>query len=140
MPSRRRDPTIGLDVASRTELRRVDVRPLVRPHGLAFAAGKLYEEASRIYTSNIGGNSIAVFERAGNGQNWSETVVPVGRTAYAAVTGDDVVVAIDLETLAITGRIETGGGPDGMAWVPRRESPQNPGAAAQLTSGFRPGA
>src|SRR4051812_916108 len=31
-----------IDVASRKELRRIDVSPLSRPHGLAFAGGKLY--------------------------------------------------------------------------------------------------
>ena len=31
-----------IDIASRKELRRIDVAPLSRPHGLAFANGKLY--------------------------------------------------------------------------------------------------
>ena len=31
-----------IDLAARKELRRVDVSPLTRPHGLAFADGKLY--------------------------------------------------------------------------------------------------
>jgi YVTN family beta-propeller protein len=38
-----------IDVASQKEVRRIDVTPLSRPHGLAFAGGKLYftAEASR---------------------------------------------------------------------------------------------
>ena len=31
-----------IDIAARKELRRIDVSPLQRPHGLAFAGGKLY--------------------------------------------------------------------------------------------------
>ena len=31
-----------IDIAARKELRRIDVAPLSRPHGLAFADGKLY--------------------------------------------------------------------------------------------------
>ena len=31
-----------IDIASQKELRRIDVAPLSRPHGLAFAGGKLY--------------------------------------------------------------------------------------------------
>src|SRR6187455_1168762 len=34
-----------IDLATRKELRRVDVSPLTRPHGLAFYAGKLYFSA-----------------------------------------------------------------------------------------------
>jgi YVTN family beta-propeller protein len=46
-------------------------------------------------------------------------VEPGGARAYVAVTGDNVVAVIDLETLQVIGRIETGAGPDGMAWVAR---------------------
>jgi hypothetical protein len=35
------------------------------------------------------------------------------------VTGDNAVAVVDLQTLLVVGRIETGAGPDGMAWVGR---------------------
>ena len=44
---------------------------------------------------------------------------PGGARAYVAVNGDNYVAVLDLKTLAVTGRIETGRGPDGMAWVGR---------------------
>ena len=47
-------------------------------------------------------------------------VRPDGRIAYVAVTGDNRVAAIDLQTLEIVQTIAAGGGPDGMAWVPGR--------------------
>jgi YVTN family beta-propeller protein len=43
-------------------------------------------------------------------------VAPDGAHAYVAVNGDNFVSIVDLKTLAETGRIETGAGPDGMAW------------------------
>jgi len=43
-------------------------------------------------------------------------VAPDGAHAYVAVNGDNFVSIVDLKTFAETGRIETGAGPDGMAW------------------------
>ena len=34
-----------------------------------------------------------------------------------ALTGDDAVAVVDLETLTEVGRLKTGRGPDGMAWL-----------------------
>jgi YVTN family beta-propeller protein len=44
---------------------------------------------------------------------------PGGARAYVAVTGDNNVAVIDLKKLELTARIETGTGPDGMAWAAR---------------------
>jgi len=44
-------------------------------------------------------------------------VTPDGERAYVAVTGDDNVAIVDLKSLELTGRLTTGTGPDGMAWV-----------------------
>jgi YVTN family beta-propeller protein len=44
-------------------------------------------------------------------------IPPDGGRAYVAVTGDNQIAVIDLKTLEVTGRIEPGKGPDGMAWV-----------------------
>jgi YVTN family beta-propeller protein len=238
-----------IDLATQKELRRVDLGTLRRPHGLAFADGKLYftaetnkliarydpatnqvdwllgtgqntthmvmvnSDTTQIFTANIGSDSITMIERTGI-QNWNETVIPVGKgpegfdlspdgkqiwaansrdgsvsivdlftkrvihtfsvqtkrsnrlkftpdgrlvlisdldagdlvvlerttrkelkriklgrqpagiliepdsgRAYVAVTGDDNVAVIDLKGLDLIGRIQTGKGPDGMAWV-----------------------
>ena len=45
-------------------------------------------------------------------------IEPGGTRAYVAVAGDDVVALVDLRTLEVTGRIQTGAGRDGMAWAP----------------------
>ncbi len=45
---------------------------------------------------------------------------PDGSRAYVACTGGDYVAVIDLKTLEITGRINAGPEPDGLAWAVRR--------------------
>lgn len=238
-----------IDLAAMKELHRVDLGALRRPHGLAFAGGKLYftaetnkliarydpvanqvdwllgtgqntthmvwvkPDATQMFTANIGSDSITIVERSGE-QNWNETVVAVGKgpegfdvtpdgkqlwtansrdgsisvidlatrkllhsfnvqtkrsnrlkftpdgklvlitdldtgdllvldratrkelkrvnlghepagilvepsgaRAYVAVTGDDCVAVVDLKTFDLQARIQTGKGPDGMAWV-----------------------
>ena len=47
-------------------------------------------------------------------------VPPDGARAYIAVSRDNYIAVLDLSTLAVTGRIETGNGPDGMAWAVRK--------------------
>ena len=47
-------------------------------------------------------------------------VVPDGSKAYVAVSPDSQIAIIDLKTLSVTGTIETGKGPDGMAWAVRK--------------------
>ncbi|HEY1240502.1 MAG TPA: YncE family protein, partial [Bryobacteraceae bacterium] len=44
-------------------------------------------------------------------------IVPDGSRAYIAATGDNNVAVVDLKSLEVTGRLQTGAGPDGMAWV-----------------------
>jgi YVTN family beta-propeller protein len=44
---------------------------------------------------------------------------PDGARAFVACTPDDYVAVIELKTLAVSGRIDAGGGPDGLAWAVR---------------------
>lgn len=103
-----------INLAARRE-RRVDLGPLRRPHGLAFADGRLYftaeanrvvarynpstsqvdwllgtgqstthmvlvdRDAGRMFTANIGSDSVTAIERGANPQAWTETVIPVGK-------------------------------------------------------------
>jgi YVTN family beta-propeller protein len=45
---------------------------------------------------------------------------PDGARAFVACSGDAYVAVIDLKTLSITGHIEAGGNPDGLAWAARK--------------------
>jgi YVTN family beta-propeller protein len=47
-------------------------------------------------------------------------IPPDGSRAFIAVSRDNNIAVLDLGTLAVTGRIETGAGPDGMAWAVRK--------------------
>src|SRR5205823_8089642 len=42
---------------------------------------------------------------------------PAGTRVFVSATPDDYVAVIDLKTLTVTGRIEAGKQPDGLAWV-----------------------
>src|SRR5258708_37100290 len=104
-----------IDLAQRKELRRVDLGPLRRPHGMFFADGKVYftaeinkligrydpasnqidwllgtgqnsthmvlisKDNNRMFTANIGSDSITIIERAG-AAGWNETVVPAAKS------------------------------------------------------------
>jgi len=46
-------------------------------------------------------------------------IEPDSSRAYVAVTGDNNVAVINLKTLEVVARIQTGTGPDGMAWAVR---------------------
>lgn len=46
-------------------------------------------------------------------------MAPDGKLAYVAVSHDNHVSVINLESLQVAGRIDTGKGPDGMAWAAR---------------------
>jgi len=126
------------------ELRRFDVSPLRRPHGLYFSDGKLYftaetnrligrydpsanqidwfmgtgqagthmvhasADGARLFTANIGSDSITILERGQNPLAWNETTIPVGkgpegfdlspdgRELWAAHSRDGGVSVIDI--------------------------------------------
>jgi YVTN family beta-propeller protein len=103
-----------IDLAGQTEIRRVDLGVLRRPHGMFFADGRVYftaevnkiigrydptgnqvdwllgtgqntthmvivnKDGSKLFTANIGSDSIGIIERVG-ANGWNETVVPVGK-------------------------------------------------------------
>ena len=87
-----------VDVAAMREVRRIDVSPLSRPHGLAFVDGKLYftaEANKRIARYDPATNSIDwQFE---TGQNATHMVLPTkdGRTIFTSNIGSDSVSIIE---------------------------------------------
>jgi YVTN family beta-propeller protein len=44
-------------------------------------------------------------------------ITPDSARAYCAATGDNNVAVVDLKTLELVDRLQTGVGPDGMAWI-----------------------
>src|SRR5262252_10259343 len=86
-----------IDIAAQKELRRIDTAPLSRPHGLAFANGKLYFTAEA-------NKAIARYDPAADkidwqfetGQNTTHMVLPTKdlRTIFTSNIGSDSVSAI----------------------------------------------
>ena len=104
-----------IDLIGQKELHRVDLGPLRRPHGIAFADGKAYftaevskligrydpasnqvdwvlgtgqntthmiilsRDAGKIFTANIGSDSVCEIERGSGALDWNVTVIPVGK-------------------------------------------------------------
>ena len=44
---------------------------------------------------------------------------PVGSRAFVAVSADNYIAIVDLKTLEVTGKLDVGGTPDGLAWAIR---------------------
>jgi YVTN family beta-propeller protein len=132
-----------IDLAAQKEIHRVDLPNLRTPHGLYFAAGKLYftaqgdnaiarydpatnqvdwkmdsgqtgthmlvmtRDLGKIFTSNMTSDSIGMFQRASGGQDFKLTVIPVGKgpeaiglspdgkQVWTATAGDSHVVIVD---------------------------------------------
>lgn len=145
-----------IDIKAAKELRRVDLAPLRRPHGLAFAAGRLFftaeanraigsydpatnkidwifgtgqagthmivvtPDASKIFTANIGSDSVTVLERGANPLAWDATVIPVGkgpeaidlspsgRELWTAHSRDGGVTVIDVAARKVIATIDLG--------------------------------
>ncbi len=66
----------------------------------------------------------AVTKRISLGRGASGILIPPGGArAFVALTRDNVVAVVDLKTLEEIGRLKTGSGPDGMAWLAARRQP-----------------
>jgi YVTN family beta-propeller protein len=144
-----------IDLAAKKEVRRIDVSPLSRPHGLAFANGKLYfsaeadkkiarydpatdkidwqfetgqntthmvlptKDAKTLFTSNIASDSVSAIEQ-GAGGAWTQTVIavgkgpegldlsPNGRELWSAHSRDGGVSIIDVATKKVAQTIAVG--------------------------------
>lgn len=145
-----------IDLAAQKEIHRLDISPLVRPHGLFVSGGKLYFTAEvskaigrydpatnkidwilgtgqntthmvmvrpderEIYTANIGSNTISIIDRTGQ-IDWNQTpvevgkgpegfdITPDGKELWAAGSRDGTVSIVDLFTKAVkmTLRVQT---------------------------------
>ena len=87
-----------IDIASRKELRRIDVAPLSRPHGLAFVNGKLYftiEADKKIARYDPATDKIEW--QFDTGQNGTHMVLPTkdAKTIFTSNIGSDSVSMIE---------------------------------------------
>jgi YVTN family beta-propeller protein len=87
---------------------------------------KFTPDGKLVLISDLGGSDLVVVgasERKEmkrikmNGGAAGILVQPDGQRAYVAVGSQNGVTVIDLKTLEVAGHIETGPGPDGLAWA-----------------------
>ena len=112
-----------IDLAAKKELRRIDVSPLRRPHGLAFAGGKLYftaEADKKIARYDPAADKIDwTFE---TGQTTTHMVLLTRdmRTIFTANIGSDSISAIELGAGGTWHQtvIPVGEGPEGNELTP----------------------
>lgn len=91
---------------------------------------KFTPDGNLVLVSTLGSPDVAVFRvadrkeirRVNVGRGAAGILVePDGARAYVACTPDDYVAVIDLKTLEVVGRIDSGRQPDGLAWAVRRD-------------------
>jgi YVTN family beta-propeller protein len=91
---------------------------------------KFTPDGKYVFVSSLGRPEVAIFDAAtkgdvkrlktgGSGAAGIQ-MQPDGTRVYVACTPDNFVAIVDLKTLEVTGRIEAGRQPDGLAWVTRR--------------------
>ena len=89
---------------------------------------KFTPDGKRVFVSTLRGPDVSIFDAAtralvkrvkvGRGAAGIE-MQPDGSVAYIACTPDDYVAIIDLKSLEVTGHIDAGKQPDGLAWAAR---------------------
>ncbi len=89
---------------------------------------KFTPDGKNVFISGLGDGTLTIFDTAtrkevkriklGKGSA-GILMQPDNSRAFVACSRDDNVAVIDLKTLEVTGRIETGGEPDGLAWAVR---------------------
>jgi YVTN family beta-propeller protein len=109
-----------IDVATRKVVRTINAEAR-SPNRLKFTT-----DGKRVLISEIFGGGLIVLDaengslvkRLPLGRGASGILVtPDGARAFVALTGDNVVAVINLATLTEETRLNTGSGPDGMAWL-----------------------
>jgi YVTN family beta-propeller protein len=86
---------------------------------------KFTPDGKLVFVSSLGGSDLAIFDAAtraevkrvkiGHGAAGIE-MQPDGVRAYVACTPDNYIAIIDLKSLEVTGHIDAGKQPDGLAW------------------------
>lgn len=109
-----------VDVASRKVVQNIPI-PFRSANRLKFTP-----DGKHVLISDLGANTMFVLDAASRAQiktiDLGGTAAgiqmnPNGKVAYVSVGSTDSVAVVDLNTFAITQRIKSGPGPDGLAWV-----------------------
>lgn len=112
-----------IDADSKKVVQKIDV------HTKSSNRLKFTPDGSLVLISDLGGHNLVVVDTRSRGVikeiDLGEKAAgiqmdPDGSRAFVAVSGGNYVSVIDLKALRVAGRIQTGKGPDGMAWAVRK--------------------
>ena len=90
---------------------------------------KFTSDGKLVFVSSLGGPDLVIFDvptrketkRVPIGHGAAGILMqPDGQRAYVSCTPDDYIVVIDLKSLTVTGKINAGKQPDGLAWAVRK--------------------
>jgi YVTN family beta-propeller protein len=89
---------------------------------------KFTPDGSQVFVSSLGSGDLVIFDaktrkevkrlKIGHGAA-GILMDPVGGRAFVAVSADNYLVIVDLKKLEVTGKLDVGGVPDGLAWAER---------------------
>lgn len=111
-----------IDLSSRTVAARLDAK--------IFASNRLKftPDGKLVFVTSLRGGDVVIFDAASR-KEYKRVPVghgaagilmdPVGQRAFVACTPDNYVAVVDLKSLAVSGHIDVGGEPDGLAWAVR---------------------
>jgi YVTN family beta-propeller protein len=118
------DGTISIiDIASRKVTGKIDAKA-VGANRLQFTP-----DGKRVLISSLRTGDLFIYDAVSHGElkrvNTGHgaagiLVDPDGSRAFVGCTADNYVAIIDLRKLEVTGHIDVGGGPDGLAWAVRQ--------------------
>ena len=90
---------------------------------------KFTPDGGRVFVTSLGSGDLVVFDaktrkevkrlKIGHGAA-GILMDEAGGRAFVACSADNYIAVVDLKTLEITGKVDVGGVPDGMAWAERR--------------------
>ena len=109
-----------IDIASRKEIRRVELGPLLRPHGIEAKDGKVYfisELTRTVARYNFAADTIDWLTGTGQDGGHMLALTPDGKRIYTANRVSNTVTSIDIGTPASPGKmmqIATGSKPEGI--------------------------
>lgn len=111
-----------IDLASRKVTATLDAK--------AFGANRLKftPDGKLVFISLLGGGDLVIYDAASRkefkrvpiGHGAAGILMdPIGDRAFVSCGPDNYVAVVDLKTLEVTGHVEAGGEPDGLAWAVR---------------------
>jgi YVTN family beta-propeller protein len=90
---------------------------------------KFTPDGRQVFISSLGSGDLVIYDaktrkevkRVKIGHGAAGILMdPVGGRAFVACSADNYIAIVDLKTLEITGRLDVGGVPDGLAWAERK--------------------